>query len=602
MDEKVYPGSPRAPGLGVVWAFLLMTVLVMTPALAADGRGQDGAGRSVLNLSVDDGSPWGVASGAEWLSGYPQFNPLLAGAGVKWLRAFQEWQTLEPRRGYWNWAAADHLVQNARSNNIRLAWVLAYLAPWASANGGTRTFPVKDIQYWRDYVSHVVERYRGDIKYWEVWNEFNGSFAENGTPSIYAELVREASMSAKAVDPSAKIGLSVANFDIHFLDAAIKAGAAGHFDYICVHPYEKMGLLEEGGEADFLAMAASLRQMLADNRQPADIPLWISEIGEQSSVTADPKADEKQALALAKSYLLALASGFQKVFWFEARGPSYGNNTDHGLIRSDFTLRPSYRALKTLSSTLGPTPLSKGWVELGEGGFGFVFAAGDRSVLAAWAPVSGNVTVHLAGDMRVVDLSGQESELKAGHELVLTRVPVLILDPPAQIREEAARNQGRPYPWGGGYAQADLLTVKLGPTNAENGIRQVRADTTVTAGAWQESARRMNFARADNEGHYAYFSVDPGFVRTGPAGLEIRVIARRLDRSKVAGFAITYESRSGYVGTGYANIPEGDEWHELSWTVDDANFAGQWGWNFRVDAIASPNEFLIKEVRVRRVH
>lgn len=590
-----------APLRRVILTFLLLSFLPEFPVVAKDAGESPGNVAALSDKETrDNGSPWGVASGAEWLSAYPQFNPLLNGAGVRWLRAFEEWQVLEPKHGYFNWAAADHLVQNARANDLHLAWVLGYFAPWASADGGTRKFPIKDIQYWRDYVRHVVERYHGDIKYWEVWNEFNGSFAENGTPGIYAELVREASTSAKAVDPSAKIGLSVANFDIHFLDAAIKAGAAGHFDYICVHPYEKLGLIEEGGEVDFLAMVTSLREMLAANHQPLDLPLWITEIGEQTTVASDQKADERQAVALAKSYILALASGFEKVFWFEARGPSYGNNTDNGLIRPDFTLRPSYHALKTLSSTLGPTPLSKGWVELGEGGFGFVFTAGDRSVLAAWAPVSGNVKARFASDMRVMDLTGQEIELKAGHELVLTRAPVLLLDPPVQILEEAARNHGHPYPWGGGHAQADLLSVKLGPTNAESGIRQVHADTTVVTEAGQETARRMNFARADNEGHYAYFSVDPGFVRAGSAGLEIRVVARRLDRSKVAGFAITYESRSGYVGTGYANIPEGDGWHELSWIIDDANFAGQWGWNFRVDAIASPNEFLIKEVRVQR--
>src|SRR5437879_2418178 len=68
-------------------------------------------------VTQTDHSPWGVATGAEWLSAYPLFNPLLDQAGVKWLRAFNEWHALEPKHGYWNWAAADHLVENARINH-----------------------------------------------------------------------------------------------------------------------------------------------------------------------------------------------------------------------------------------------------------------------------------------------------------------------------------------------------------------------------------------------------------------------------------------------------------------------------------------------------
>ena len=84
----------------------------------------------------EDGSPWGIASGAEWSGDYPQFNPMLGEAGV--------------------------------------------FAHWASADGGTRRCPVKDMRYWRDHVSETMKRYRTRITCWEVWNEFNGSFAVDG--------------------------------------------------------------------------------------------------------------------------------------------------------------------------------------------------------------------------------------------------------------------------------------------------------------------------------------------------------------------------------------------------------------------------------------
>jgi len=237
----------------------LLLLALMIPVLSYAKDQNTSSAILGANDPRDDSNPWGVASGAEWFSDFPRFNPLLKAAGVRWLRGFYEWQIIQPRRGYFNWALTDRLVANAKANDIHLTYTFAYFAPWASADGGTRKFPIKDIQFWRDYVSGLVSRYRADIKYWEVWNEFNGSFAENGTPAIYAEMVREASIAAKKIDPTAQIGISVANFDVNFLDAAIRAGAGGHFDYICVHPYEKLGALADGGEVDFLTMTRTLR-------------------------------------------------------------------------------------------------------------------------------------------------------------------------------------------------------------------------------------------------------------------------------------------------------------------------------------------------------
>jgi hypothetical protein len=64
--------------------------------------------------------------------------------------------------------------------------------------------------------------------------------------------------------------------------------------------------------------------------------------------------------------------------------------------------------------------------------------------------------------------------------------------------------------------------------------------------------------------------------------------------------SLNYESQRGYVDTAYRNIPESDAWHEITWKVGDANFVGAWGWNFRINAISSPNEFLIKEIRLKK--
>ncbi len=564
--------------------------------------GVPGAANSTKNVYQqandprDDLSPWGVASGAEWFSAYPAFNPMLKRAGVRWLRGFYEWQTIQPKQGYWNFTLPDRLIENARANGIHLTGVFAYFAPWASADGGTRKFPIKDVQFWRDYVEGLVKRYHSDIKYWEVWNEFNGSFAEGGTPAMYADLVREASLAAKKIDPSAKIGMSVANFDVRFLDAAIKAGAANYFDYICVHPYEILGKLSDGGEPAFLSMTMTLRRMLKANHQPEDIPLWITEIGSVAPVKRDDARDQAQASLLAKGYLLSIAAGFKRVFWFEARGPSYDKATDLGLIRADMTPRPSYDALRALTTTLGPEPASAGWIDLGEGSYGFVFDTGEKTVLAAWARAKREIKVTFDADVHLSSLTGESTLLSAGKPLTLTSTPVLITGLSAQLVEKARAQETKPYPWAVDYSGTALATALLKAGNVENGIKQVNTDTTVAEAQW----RRTDFSQPNNEGHYVYFWVDPQFATVGAKTLEITAVVRRIAPDKVAGMSIDYELSHGYVGSDYRNIPEGDAWQEISWTLPDANFVGAWGWNFRLNGIASPNEFAVKEIKVRR--
>jgi hypothetical protein len=496
------------------------------------------------------------------------------------------------------------MVANCRANNIHLAGIWAYFAPWASADGGTRKGPIKDMQYWRDYVSATVSRYQKDIKYWEVWNEFNGSFyVGQNKVKDYADLVVAAYDTAKKIDPNIKIGMSVANFDVSFLDSVIKAGAADRFDYICVHPYENLGAVAEGGEVGYLSLVGNLRDMLAANKQRTDIPLWITEIGYQAPIKAEPKGDSQQADMLVKAYVLSIAQGFDRICWFEARGPAYGQGTDHGIIRPDWTPRPAYDALKTMTSLLGQQPRYRGWLDLGKGGYGFLFEAQEGNVLAAWSPAGKQYKAKFSAEVGLTDPAGRQSSLAAGQELVLTQTPIFISKLPDDLAKQAQANLGKPYPWGGDYANAKVVTCRLGATNAEDGLKQVNPKTTVVVNGLVDTCRRTDFANPAlrGEGRYVYFRVDPLFVPYGTKELEITIVAKRVAPDKAAGMNLCYESAKGYRGAEvWWKIPEGDQWHQNTWKVSDASFVGQWGWNFRFDAVSSPNEFLVKEVRVTK--
>ena len=547
-------------------------------------------------------SPWGFGSSSEWLTpAHERFLPMMRDAGITWFRFCPDWSAIQPRHGEFDFNFPDTVINEAYKNNIHVSGVFAYLAPWASPKNTAVDFPIKDIQYWRDFVEAMLKRYPS-VSHWEVWNEFNSSaFSRNSTPAMYAELTREAYKIAKRINPDVKIGISCANFAVPWFDSVIKAGAAGHFDFIAVHPYENIGEVVHGGEAGYLSMAKSLREMLAANKQNAKMPLWITEVGVQAPVAPDAVKDQIQADIIIKTYALSFAQGFEKVCWFEARGPNYGHGTDHGIIRQDWTIRPAYTALGTLTKMLGAAPVYSGWLNPATDGYAFAFANAGTPIVIAWAPPGRTLETSFAERVQLVTWDGEAKIVAANEKITLTQTPVFLRLANAQsaLFAQAKKNAAKPFPWGSDYSKATEVSTRLGAENIDNGIQLVQSQTQPDQ-VGVEPCRRPDFASGDH-GRYMQFRINPSFAGFADKKFDITIVARCLP-GKPTGFKVSYESATGYTDApgGWKNIPADDKWHELVWSVDNASFVGAWGWNFRTDAIGAPAECYIKEVRVKK--
>jgi polysaccharide biosynthesis protein PslG len=571
----------------------------------------------------DDASPWGIASGAEKSGEYPKFLPLLHDAGVTWLRYFPEWTTIQPRQGQWNWKWSDDFVATARSKQVRVAGIFLYFAPWASADGkSTRAFPVKDMQFWRDYVKATVTRYHKGIKYWEVWNEENSpAFNQGGTPKDYAEMVRVAYDTAHAVDPDCKIGITCAAFDLHYFDQVIKHGAAGHFDYVCVHPYNSIGYVF-GSESSYLSMAGNIRRMLADNHQRQDMPLWISEIG--LTTTDTPKQQRRQAEGLVKTYLLSIVQGFDRVFWFEAIGPKYGEGV-HAILRDDLAPRPAYTGLKAMTAALGPTPKYAGWTNLGGDSYGFLFGGPHGPVLALWATHAEGAKVRFSQPVEVTDIEGKTTSVPADIAVSLGTSPVFIGNLPAEIVTLARKNAAVRFPWSKDYSHADSISCRLGATNVEAGIRQgnndPRPDGLTIPG--QSDGQTYRTTDLGNRRPFIYFDVDSSYLGWGDKDIDITVVARRAKPDQPAVMTVVYESQTGYHEYGKRtpvpgltcellyesdghrapevwHLDPGSQWQEHTWHIHDACFIQKWGWSFQVNVEQSSADVSVREVRIKK--
>jgi hypothetical protein len=544
---------------------------------------------------------FGICGSAESSGDHARLFPLLHDAGVTLVRSFPDWGSLEPQEGKWDFKWTDDLVQDARKNHIELWATFCYLAPWASAAPNspdfgkrTRAFPIKDIQYWRDYVQGTVSRYHNDIRFWEVWNEFQG-FNVNGTPKDYGQLVHEAYEVAKKIDPQCQIGLSSSCVDLSFLEQAIQQGAADHFDWIDVHPYELMGAAMEGREPAFLQIMTGLRKMLAQNHQRTDIPVFVGEIGTGVD-ERKPGDEQKQAEAVVKSYVLCLGQGIDRVCWFEGRGPYH-----MGLIRSDkeWTKRPSYVALQTMTGVLGTRPQRLGWLNPTGQSYGFVFQGATQPVLVIWAASAGGDTLKFTDPVTVTDLAGQATPVPAGQDLPLTRTPVFITSLPAKWVADATANHDQPFPWIKDYSKAETISCRLAAANVESGLALVGGGATLGLQADGSYARRADIAKKD---YYLCFAADPSYVSVGDHDLEITVVAKQVNPAKNGGCKIFYESVKGYKTINeWWTVPSDSDWHEHVFKVSDANFGGSWGYNIRIDTISSPADLWIQQVIVKRI-
>lgn len=277
-----------------------------------------------------------VATGAETLGYYERLFPLLKESGVSFVRIFPEWATIQPTQGSWNFTLVDSILNSAKENDLQVLGIFLYLAPWASSAPPdtkdpialTRTFPIKDIRYWRDYVRGVVSHCKNKVKFWEVYNEF-GSFSINGTPKDYAQLVRNAYEAAKEVDPQCKVGMGWNEFDLSSLWQVIEEGAGGYFDFVTVHPYAMLDRVMKGREEAFLGMMRNFRKMLKLTGQREDIPLWVTEVG-YSAKEGDQISETKQAEALIKAYTLCAVQGLRKFFGLKGEDLTTGKEEVSG--------------------------------------------------------------------------------------------------------------------------------------------------------------------------------------------------------------------------------------------------------------------------------
>ncbi|MCX5064849.1 endo-1,4-beta-xylanase [Micromonospora lupini] len=202
---------------GVV-AVATAAALNALPATAS--RPYDPTAQSLATLGQRHGLKIGTAVNATALNDAsdPQYRRLAASefSSVTAENAMK-WESLEPTRGTYDWAAADQLVEFAARNRqaVRghvLVWH-SQLPAWLTSGVADGSISKQELrELLRKHITTVVKRYQGRIWQWDVVNEavsdpwdtpstlhYKGFWAQNLGPDYIADAFRW----ARAADPKA---------------------------------------------------------------------------------------------------------------------------------------------------------------------------------------------------------------------------------------------------------------------------------------------------------------------------------------------------------------------------------------------------------------
>jgi|SRR5215211_132059 len=307
---------------------------------------------------------WGIPSSA-----FAPTGQAISDTGAKWVRLEVRWNEAEPSKGSYDsttLARYDRAVDTARAAGAKVL-VFVYKSPrWASGSGDSMMKPQNPADY-ADFMRFLASRYAGKVSAWEVWNEQNTSrFWPSGpSPSSYVQLLKAAYPAVKSADPGALVvfgGLS--QNDYSYVEGAYAAGAKGYFDVMAVHPYPGTNSPEtvwssngRVGTTVFSGFTEVRSSMLA---QGDDKPIWLTEFGWSTTTAGWGVTLSQQADYLSRAYRLLENYPYVEVaYWYNLRNNWWDNDADTwetqlGLMRTDFTHKPSYDAFKSYQPGASP--------------------------------------------------------------------------------------------------------------------------------------------------------------------------------------------------------------------------------------------------------
>lgn len=283
---------------------------------------------------------------------------LMREAGVGFVRFDFLWEEIEPQRGRFAFEKYDHIVDAAFSRGIKILGLLGYTPGWHSGHWNNAPDP---LTYGR-YAKMVVEHFKNRIRHWQLWHEpDNPNFWQpQDQMRGYTTMIKQVYPLMKAADPTCVVHLAGMSRSLPgCLKSIYDNGGKDAFDVVAIDPFANPLTPHAVNALEYLQQ--SVRRVLAQY-DDSNKPIWFTEIG--CPGMKDPQSapnwwlgknpsEQEQANWLKTVYENTLRwPGVEKVFWcfFRDTREHFKSGSDYdGLIRNDFSKKPSFDVYRTLT-------------------------------------------------------------------------------------------------------------------------------------------------------------------------------------------------------------------------------------------------------------
>lgn len=252
------------------------------------------------------------------------------------------WRWLEPSPGAFHWQGLDSYVEAAESHGVPAMYTFGEPPQWASSKPGERCGESRrgapecpaapKIDDWNAYVTAVVRRYKGRIRFYELWNEPNNPHHWSGSYKDMVELGKETYKIVKSIDPNAIVltpGTGAGKVrgphprpaatsldQTTWLDEYLRAGGNEYADAVSFHAYPRYDSCSETLDCAGASLVAQVDRVRAimERNGAADKPLYVTEGGWRME---EDLPDPNQQVAFVGRWFLILASkGVTSAYWY----------------------------------------------------------------------------------------------------------------------------------------------------------------------------------------------------------------------------------------------------------------------------------------------
>jgi polysaccharide biosynthesis protein PslG len=399
--------------IAALLALLFCATAIAAPPLPSRAKQQDDQGFYFQPAGLCDDYPEETTTSTKIQRDFE----VLRQTGSKLLRFGIGWDGIEEEPGQYNWRFWDEIVETAERDGVTLLPYICYTPKWNSDQSDDFwRQPPRDLTKFGRFVGEIVQRYRGRIRSWELWNEPDNRDYWRGTPKQFATMFSSGAAAARRADPDALVVLGglAHDADSRFTRALFERHGIGRLvDVINFHSYFETW--DNRPAEHLLKRINGYKTLAARSRSKSSPPpdLWLAEFGYSSAARPDGKVSEWvkatqpfehtrdfQAVALLRHHVLALATEQLAITaWFriwdlppaeDVIGDD--NNRHFGVIDVQGNRKPAFHAMR-LWNQLFDQPVRRIPIRIeGEAArqvqaFAFEKKDGSR-VIAAWLRVT----------------------------------------------------------------------------------------------------------------------------------------------------------------------------------------------------------------------